>query len=109
MIRTIKIGDQNVEMLANAASPYLYSQIFHADFLKESMKAESDMDIHIWERMGFVFAMRAKMTREEMQKLTMDDFLNWLEEFAPMAVLQASQQISALYQEQSKVGSHPKK
>ena len=30
---TVKIGQRDVDMLANAASPFIYKKIFHKDFL----------------------------------------------------------------------------
>lgn len=107
MLRTIKIDGKDVEMLANAASPYIFQNLFHEDFIKETQKAEPDF--HIMEKMGFIMAMQACKPTDQLLKLKMEDFFEWLAGFGPMSVLQAAAEIGSLYAAQEVGHSEPKK
>jgi hypothetical protein len=102
----IKIGTKDVEMLANAASPYLYSQLFHEDFLQI---LQNNPSANIFEKMGYVMACQASMPIEELFKgLKLEDFYKWLGEFEPMDILNASKEIAELYAGQEVQLSSPK-
>ena len=60
---TINISGKEVEVAANAASPYIFKQIFHEDFLKKIQEKDPDEDI--FQKMFFVMASQAKMTTPE--------------------------------------------
>ena len=107
MKRTIKIGERDVEMLANAASPYVYKTLFGQDFIKESQSA--DPDLHLMEKMGFVMAMQAELPTDKLFSLGINQFYAWLTEFDPLDVLNASEAIGELYRDQTKNHSEPKK
>lgn len=107
MKRTIKIGDRDVEMLANAASPYIFRTLFGQDFIKESQNP--DPDVHLMEKMGFVMAMQAELPIEKLFSLDIKDFYKWLVGFDPLDVLGASEEIGKLYRDQAKNYSEPKK
>lgn len=110
MFETIHIGDKDVGMLANAASPYIYKQIFHEDLLQKfSRMGKEAADNNIGEKLGFVFAKQAEISDvSELMKLTMNDFLAWLTGFDPMDVFMASEDIVKLYQSQKAGTSVPK-
>lgn len=103
---TIKIGTNDVEMLANAASPYLYNQLFHEDFLQI---LQNNPQANVFEKMGYVMAMQASMSIEELFRgLKIEDFYKWLSGFEPMAILNASKDIAELYAGQEVQLSSPK-
>lgn len=102
----IKIGSEDVGMTANAASPFIYRNIFHEDFLRETQK--KDFDPAIMVKMGFVMAMQDKMQMTDMMKLTESAFFEWLEKFEPLDVMMASGDISNLYMGQTVKTSSPK-
>lgn len=104
---TVNINGKDVELVANAASPYLYRQIFQEDFLRKIQ--EKDPDTDLMQRMGFVMAAQAKMSTSEVLKLTQADFLEWLTDFDPLDILTATEEISDLYFRQAKGLSTPKK
>lgn len=104
---TVKIGGKEVGMLANAASPHYYKQIFKEDFLQKSQ--ETPPDIGIFEKMGFVMAKQAEgLTHHEMMEITIDDFFEWLIGFEAMDVLDSIGEISDLYMKQTVATSVPK-
>lgn len=107
MLKTIQIDGKDVEMLANAASPYIFQNLFHEDFIRETQKAEPDF--HIMEKMGFVMAMQACKPTDQLLRLKMEDYLEWLAGFGPMSVLQAAAEIGSLYAAQEVGHSEPKK
>lgn len=107
MTRDITIGGKAVTMTANAASVHIYKHIFGKDFLK--MATAKDVDPSILEEMGFVMHLQATTGTTAALKKTAADFLNWLAEFGPMDVLNAANEIMALYLEQGKTSSDPKK
>lgn len=106
MIGIIKIGSEEVGMTANAASPFLYRNIFHEDFLRETQKKDFDPEIMV--KMGFVMAMQNAKPMNEVSKLTESAFYEWLEQFEPMDVMMASGDISNLYMGQTVKTSSPK-
>ena len=108
MKRTIKIGDRDVEMLANAASPYIFRTLFGQDFIKESQN--QDPDVHLMEKMGFVMAIQASKQPEELKKVTEEDFFLWLSQFDdPYAIPRALEEIVNYYNEQDLSTSSAKK
>lgn len=105
----VLIGQEEVEMVANAASPHLFKTIFREDFLRESQKADPDPDI--FQKMGFVMALQAsgKPTREILNETTEDDFYAWLEQFEALDLIEASASIAQLFMTQRKPTQVPKK
>lgn len=107
MFGRVKIGQREVEMAANAASPYVYKLIFREDFLLQTQQKEVSPDI--FEKMGFVMAKQAEAgTLEELRKLTEEDFYEWLSGFEAMDLLEATAQIMDLYAKNEEKTSIPK-
>lgn len=105
---TVLIGQEGVEMVANAASPHLYKTIFREDFLRESQK--EDPDPAIFQKMGFVMALQAeKGMREILKETTEEDFYTWLESYEALDIIEASPQIAELFMAQRKPTQVPKK
>ena len=110
MFAIIRIGDKDVGMLANAASPYIFKQVFGEDLLLKFTQMKSEANTNIGEKLGFIFAKQAEISdASELMKLNMNDFLTWLADFDPLDVFMASEQIVLLYQNQKKGTSTPKK
>ena len=104
---TIKLGVNDVEMVANAASPFIYRSIFKEDFLAKTQ--EENPDAGIIQKMGFVMVNQAKTGKmSELLSLTYDDFLEWLTQYDPLDLIEASGDISDLYMAQTKTLSNPK-
>lgn len=106
---TVKIGSKEVGMLANAASSYIFKQVFHEDLLKKFQEMETNPDTQLGEKLGFIFAKQAEAENtSDLMKLTMDDFLEWLSEFDPLDIFMESEKIAELYQRQKEGTSSPK-
>lgn len=104
---TVDIGGVAIEMVANAASPYIYRQIFHEDFIKEAQKDEPDADL--FAKMGFVMAKQATTSKmSDLMNTTVEEYYEWLTQFEPLAVLTAAGDISNLYMGQEQSLSVPK-
>lgn len=109
MFRKIKCGDKEVGMLANAASPYIFKNVFHEDLLQKFTTAKENIDENIAEKMAFIFAKQAETEDiSELMKLTINDFLSWLSGFDALDIFLQSEEIIDLYQSQKKSSSVPK-
>ena len=106
MKKTIKIGSKDVEMVANAASPFIYRQIFKKDFFQETQKDAADVNIFV--EMGFVMALQAKKSTTELMKTPVDEFYTWLEQFDQMDMIEVLPQIGEFYTGQEKTTTVPK-
>lgn len=104
---TVKIGSKEVGMVANAASPYIYKQIFHEDFLAKIQEKTPDADL--FQKMGFVFAKQNEIEKiSDLVKLTEEVYLEWLTGFEPLDILLATKEIADLYYRQRKGTAVPK-
>lgn len=96
MYGTVQIGEKNVGMLANAASLYVYKNIFHEDFLKKMQEEKPDEDL--FQKMGFVMAKQAEIEKpSELMKLNIDNYYEWLYGFEALDVILAIDEISDIY------------
>lgn len=108
MLRTIKIGDAEVKMMTNAASPYRYKQIFREDMLPKILGEPTDAEATgIFMKLGFVYAKQAEGA--DLSALTEDDYIKWLEQFEFIDYLSAATEIGALYTASAKGTVTPKK
>lgn len=107
MYKTVTIGGKQVEMLANAATPYRYSQVFHDDFMQEITTDVTDAKAtNLFTRLGYIMAMQA--AKSDMAKLNVESFIAWLEQFGPQDVVEALQDIAAVYSGTAGTESDPK-
>jgi hypothetical protein len=104
---TIKIGDKNLEMVANGATPFIYKRVFRRDFLATT---QTD-DLNVYSELAYVMTMQAggKPMSELLNTLTVDDFYEWVADFEAMDLITAAGDIFALYQGQSQPSSTSKK
>lgn len=105
----IKIGEHDVEMLANGLTPVLYRRIFHKDFLMESQNAEADLTI--FQELGFVMARQAEegVSTKDLMDTSIDAYYEWLQQYEAMDVINSIDDIVRLYSAQSKSTSAAKK
>lgn len=107
MYGEINIGSKTVGMLSNAASLYVYKNIFHEDFLKKLQEENPDEDL--FQKMGFVMAKMAEIDKpSELMKMNVDSFYEWLYQFDPLEVVLATEDISKLYLASKDGSSVPK-
>lgn len=113
MYKEIKIGDITVPMIANGATPLRYKLIFGKDLISEFQDAEdnSARAMSSLPELAFIMAKaaEAKEGKADMNKLNQEVFLEWLEQFDPMDLPMAANDIVTLYTGNSITTSEPKK
>ena len=108
----VKIGSVDVEMLANAASPILYRQVFKKDFLKnmqEINEESGEKAVELFSEMGFIMASQVDHPIAQLNTLCYGDFLTWLSQFEPYDIMNAIADIAMLYNSQQISTSTAKK
>lgn len=106
MYGRIKIGDKDVELVANAATPYRYQQIFREDYLKKVSGKEETDPTDFFVKIGFVMAMQA--AKKDMSKINLESFFKWLEGFEPADVFAAASDIADVYNGEAAGNVDPK-
>lgn len=99
MKNEIKIGDKDVVLVANALTPFVYTEIFKKDFLRVLMSFKTlegkDQNEYTDDDFGFVLARSASFTEiafvmamqgtgktaAQLVNLSRVDFLTWVSEF----------------------------
>lgn len=112
MFNNVKIGDRIVPMLAMASSDVYYKNIFHEDPLKAQTVNNDDVGglINFHMRMAFVMAKYAELhDRNEMAKLNEDSYLDWLDQFERMDLMNALEDVMMTYNGQMLTSSEAKK
>lgn len=101
---TFKVDDREIELAANAASPFLYSKIFQSDFEQD---AES---VTAWRKMTFVLAKQAELGEKELfkGKVSEADFVEWLAQFTPLGFGELIGEAANLYAKQQEPKTRPK-
>ena len=113
MFKEVTVGGIKVPMLANAATPLRYKQLFHKDIIKEFQEVTEDVSkaTDSIPELAFIMAMaaKAKEGKADMNLLNMDSYVDWLEQFEPLDLPMASEEIIDLYTGNSVTDSEPKK
>lgn len=110
MKQTVRIGDQEVDMLATAASDIYFYELFHEDPIKITMEGNAEGGVYkMLHKMGFIMAMQAVKERKEMIKLTFEDYVKWADQFDRSDYAEAIAEIRLVYERQKDGESEPKK
>ena len=114
--KRIKIGNREVEMLAVSSCNFYYRRLFGEDpfelqALAASREGGQAMGITFAMQMGFVMmkAAEAHGDRNIMNALTLDEYLDWIDQFDTFDFAQPSGDIIMLYANQGKTHSLEKK
>lgn len=103
---TVRIGERDVEMVANGATPFIYKRVFRRDFLATTQTE----DMNVYAELAFVMSQQAEKPMSELLKnLTVDDFYAWVEGFEAMDIINKAADIFAIYQGQTNPSSASKK
>ena len=97
MFAKLKIGEKEVELSANAATPFRYKQVFHKDIFSvfgNEKKAEEE-GFETIAQLAYVMAKSAE--KADMNKLNEEDFIGWLEGFEPMDFANSAEDILNTY------------
>jgi len=112
MIKTIEVSGSELKLAANAATPYRFKQIFHED-LFQIFQAASKVQGDNYELADTVTKLTYIMSKQadnaDMNGLSEEDFLAWLERFAPMDLLMNSEEIIGFYMSTTSGSVAPKK
>lgn len=96
MQKTIKIGEKMVPMRATAATAYRYRQAFHGDLLTELAKERQGQEyIDLIQRLAYIMTKSAE--EADMNALNEEDYINWLEKFEAVEMIEALPQVINLY------------
>ncbi len=107
MFKRVEIDGTEMELAANAATPFRYKQIFKKDLfaILGDEKRAMEEGIESIAELAFVMAKQAEKTN--MNKLSYEEFLNWLEGFGPMAFVNSAEDILDVYMDSLQGTSTP--
>ena len=107
MFKKITIDGREVELAANAATPFRFKQVFKKDLLQilgNEKKAEEE-GVEAVTQLAFIMVKQAE--KADMNSLTEDDFIAWLEDFGAMAFVEAAEDIVTVYMDNTKPTATP--
>lgn len=107
MFAKLTIGEKEVELSANAATPFRFKQVFKKDIFSvfgNEQKAEQEGFETIAE-LAYVMARQAE--KADMGKLNEDDFVAWLEGFEPMDFANSAEEILNAYMGTTVTSANP--
>ena len=110
MYKEIKVGDKLVPMIANAATPIRYRQVFGKNLLKYFFGEEAqDEVVAMTGELAYIMAKSGEGA--DMNRLSIEDYTVWLEGFDAMAFVDPDTvtQIIKLYQGNMETESTAKK
>lgn len=119
-LRDFEGNKKSVFLLANAMTAIRYKQLFKIDLMQEfgsMMKASKMNDADATEYLGdrvemlqrLAFIMHSAAMREDMNKLTLEGYYEWLEPFDAMTFYEHGEDIIGVYMSQKKASSKAKK
>lgn len=97
MYKKVNIDGREVELSANAATPFRFRQVFKKDLfsiLGNETKAQEE-GVEAVTQLAYIMAKQAE--KADMTKLNEDDFIEWLEGFGPMAFVHAAETVLNVY------------
>lgn len=110
MRQTILIGTKNIDMVANAATPFRFRNVFKKDLLKIfSNTSEDNMSAQLEAGQMLAFIMAKQAEGVDMNKITEEQFYTWLEDFSSTDMYDSLEDIVNLWQATESTASKPKK
>ena len=97
MFKKITIDGKEIELAANAATPFRFKQVFKKDLfavLGNEQKAETE-GVETVTQLAYIMAKQAE--KADMNTLNESGFLEWLEDFGPMAFVEGAEEILGIY------------
>ena len=93
-------GGKEVKLAANAATPFRFKQLFGKDLLRifnDSSKDEEEMIGLADTVTELAFIMNSQAEGKDMNRLSLDEFYLWLEDFEPMDFVVKAEDIINVY------------
>lgn len=113
MYREIKVGEMSIPMLANGATPIRYRMVFGKDIMSEFNQSQDDVvkASSSLSELAFIMAKAAEAFNEKkaMTMLNQESYVEWLEQFEPLDLVLASEDIINLYMGNGETLSEAKK
>lgn len=103
MYKEISIGKKTprkLALLANGATPLFYKQIFNRDLLQYLTEDRSDggsMEIASDKIPELAYIMAKQAEKADMQKLSFEDYMQWLEGFEALDITMNAAAIANVY------------
>ena len=108
MQREIQIGAQMVPMRTTASTALRYQAVFHGDLLLElARKKPNTENLPIIQQLAFIMAKSAEGAN--MNALTRQDYIDWLDNFEMIDLAEALPAVVNLYMESTVPTSEAKK
>lgn len=113
MYREIKVGEMSIPMLANGATPIRYRMVFGKDLMSEFNQIQEDTGkaSTSLSELAFIMAKAAEAFNEKkaMTTLNQESYVEWLEQFEPLDLVLAAEDIVNLYMGNGETLSEAKK
>ena len=102
MLKTVQIGEKEVNLLANAATPIRYKMVFGEDVMVafnqiNQEKRDTGEILDITSQLAYIMNRQAECSKDELKALTKESYIDWLEDFDSMAFVNASEVIINTY------------
>ena len=107
MYKKVTVDGKEMEFAANAATPFRYKQVFKRDLLSIFANEDNAQAEGVEAVTELAYIMNRQAEKADMNKLTYDEFISWLEGFSPMAFVEAAEDIMDVYVGSSETSSTP--
>lgn len=107
MFKTMEIGGKELELAANAATPFRFKQVFHKDLFSVLGNEERAAEEGVETITQLAYIMTKQAEKADMNKLSEDGFIQWLEDFPPMAFVDSAEEILNAYMDQTEGTATP--
>lgn len=102
MMKTVTVGEKELNLLANAATPIRYKMVFGSDLMVEfnqlnTGKKDGGEMLEITTQLAFIMNRQAECEKKELSSLSRDSYVEWLEDFGAMDFVNASEAIINTY------------
>ena len=113
MLQIVKVGEKELNLLANAATPIRYKMVFGEDIMVafnqiNGKKRDEGEILDISSQLAFIMNKQATCDKEALKGLTKEVYIEWLEDFGPMDFVNASTEIFNTYLGTTGTTSKPK-
>ena len=109
----ITVGEKEINLLANAATPIRYKMVFGEDIMVtfnqiNNNKRDSGEILDITSQLAYIMNCQAECDKNELKNISRETYIEWLEDFDSMAFVNASEAIINVYLGQTETTSKSK-
>lgn len=97
MIKTLTVDGKELALAANAATPFRFKQTFKKDLFHVLGNEQLAQENGVETVMQLAFIMAKQAEKADMNTLTEDQFIEWLEGFGSMAFVESAEEILNVY------------